>query len=57
MLGQEVTSLFNGNAKPGVYTLNWNGLDHNGNMVSSGSYIYKMIAGEFVQSKKMMFVK
>ncbi len=57
MLGQEVTSLYSGNAKAGIYTLNWNGLDHSGKQVSSGSYIYRMTAGDFVQSKKMMFIK
>ncbi|MFZ2322475.1 MAG: choice-of-anchor D domain-containing protein [Ignavibacteriaceae bacterium] len=57
MLGQEVTTLFSGNAQRGMYTLNWNGKDKNGNVVSSGSYIYKMSAGDFTQSKKMIFLK
>jgi hypothetical protein len=57
MLGQEVTTLFLGNAKAGKYTLNWDGFDHNGKLVASGNYIYRMIAGDFVQSKKMLFLK
>ena len=57
MLGQEVADLFSGNAQAGTYTLNWNGKDNSGNNVSSGSYIYKMTAGDFVQSKKMTFLK
>lgn len=58
MLGQEVATLFNGNAKRGTYTLNWNGTDNNGNIVSSGSYIYRINAnGEFIQSKKMIYLK
>ena len=57
MLGQEVADLYSGNAQAGTYTLNWNGKDNSGNNVSSGSYIYKMTAGDFVQSKKMTFLK
>ena len=59
MLGQEVVTLFFGNTQRGTYTLNWNGKDGSGKYVSSGSYIYRMSAnnGEFVQSKKMIFLK
>jgi hypothetical protein len=57
MLGQAVADLYSGNAQAGTYTLNWDGKDNSGNAVSSGSYIYKMTAGDFVQSKKMTFLK
>ena len=57
IIGQEITTLFAGNAKPGIYTLKWDGTDCNGKQVSSGSYIYRMTAGEFVQTKKMMYLK
>lgn len=59
MLGQEVASLFSGNAERGLYTLVWNGRDNSGNLVSSGSYIYRMTAndGAFVMAKKMIFLK
>jgi hypothetical protein len=57
MIGQEITTLFSGDVKAGIYSLTWDGLDHNGKQVSSGSYIYRMTAGEFVQSKKMLYIK
>jgi hypothetical protein len=59
LIGQEVTTLFAGIAERGLYTLIWNGKDDNGNLVSSGSYIYRMSAndGGFVLSKKMTFLK
>lgn len=59
MLGQEITTLFTGEASRGLYTINWNGKDSNGNSISSGSYIYRMTAnnGEFIQSKKMIYLK
>ena len=59
MLGQEIATLYSDVAKRGLYTLNWNGRDSNGNQIASGSYIYRMSAsnGEFTQSKKMIFLK
>ena len=57
MLGQDVATLFSGNAQGGTYTLNWDGKDNSGNSVSSGNYVYKMTAGDFIQSKKMTFLK
>ncbi len=57
MLGQEIATLFDGNAQKGTYSLSWDGKDSKGNTVSSGTYIYKMIAGDFVQSKKMVLLK
>ncbi|RPI72979.1 MAG: choice-of-anchor D domain-containing protein, partial [Ignavibacteriales bacterium] len=57
MLGQKVTEIFSGDTKAGKYLLNWDGKDSNGNKVSSGSYIYRMTAGDFVSSKKMLLLK
>lgn len=57
LLGQEVATLFSGDALAGTYTLNWNGLDLKGSAVASGNYIYRMTAGDFVQSKKMTLLK
>ncbi len=57
IIGQEITTLFSGYTKAGIHTLSWNGLDRNGKQVSSGSYIYRMTTGEFIQSKKMLYIK
>ena len=57
MLGQEVRTLFAGEVVRGTYTASWNGLNDAGIKMSSGSYIYKMVAGDFVQSKKMVLLK
>ncbi len=57
MLGQVVSTLFAGEVVSGTYTANWNGLNDAGVQMSSGSYIYKMVAGDFVQSKKMVLLK
>jgi hypothetical protein len=57
MLGQEVRTLFAGEVQRGTYSVNWDGLNNFGVQMSSGTYIYRMIAGEFVQSKKMILIK
>ncbi len=57
MIGQEIITLFSGFSKTGTHTLSWNGMDQNGKQVSSGSYIYRMTASEFSQSKKLIYMK
>lgn len=52
MLGREVAILVNGEKEPGIYTAEFatTGL-------ASGTYIYRMQAGEFVQTRKMIVLK
>ncbi|WP_337873178.1 choice-of-anchor D domain-containing protein [Ignavibacterium sp.] len=57
MLGQEVTTLVNEIVDRGVYNVIWNGKNEQGAYVSSGNYIYRMVAGDFVKSRKMMLIK
>lgn len=57
MLGQVVKELFADNVQAGNYSVDWNGLNSAGQKMSSGSYIYRMTAGEFVQSKEMILLK
>ena len=57
MLGQLVKTLYSGQAQQGTYTVQWDGLNNAGVKMSSGTYIYRMTAGSFVQSKKMVLLK
>jgi len=57
MLGQEIRTLFTGVTERGTYTVQWDGLNNTGSKMSSGTYIYRMTTGDFVQSKKMMLLK
>jgi len=47
VLGQEVATLINEEKSSGVYEVSFDGLN-----LSSGTYIYKLQAGDFVQTKK-----
>ncbi len=57
ILGREVATLFNGEQQAGRYTLEWNGNNNFGSKVASGIYIYRIVAGKFVKTKKMMLLK
>lgn len=57
MLGQEVRTLFAGQMDRGTKTLEWDGKDNAGRGMSSGSYVYRMVAGSFVESHKMLLLK
>jgi len=55
--GQVVKSLVQ-NAQPaGSYEVRWDGTNDHGMGVSSGVYIYRLKAGDFVQSRKMMMLR
>lgn len=57
VLGKEVKTLVNKAQANGVYEVNWNGDDELGNKVSTGVYFYRIDAGDFVETKKMMLLK
>ena len=57
LLGREVITLTNKEKEAGYHTVMWNGLDKQGNQVSSGIFYYRIIAGSFVQSKKMVLIR
>jgi len=58
IMGQLVTNVTNEQLNAGVYSMQWNGTDQNGNMLPSGLYFYELEAGnEFRQIKKMTLVK
>ena len=56
-LGKEIKTLENGYKSAGLYSITWNGDDNSGNKVSSGTYFYRITAGEFTQIKKMILLK
>lgn len=57
LLGQTVRSLAPGNQPAGQHQVVWDGKDQSGATVSSGIYFYRLTAGDFVGSKKMVLIK
>jgi hypothetical protein len=56
-LGEIVNTIVNQNQDAGEYSFNWNGKNSSGHSLASGIYIYRIKAGSFVDSKKMMLLK
>ncbi len=57
VLGREVRTLVNEEMNNGQYSIKWNGDNNSGEKVSSGIYLYRMEAGKYIQSKKMLLLK
>ncbi len=57
ILGQKVKTLVNDVYTAGRYKVTWDGTNDTGGQVSTGVYIYRIQAGDVVQSKKLTFIK
>ncbi len=57
MLGQRVRTLVSKSMSAGVHRAIWDGRDASGAQVSSGPYFYRLHAGDFVQTRRMMLLK
>ncbi len=56
-LGQEVRTLVNAAQTAGEHSVQWDGRDNQGTAVSSGIYIYRLQAGNFIKSNKMTLMR
>lgn len=57
ILGQEVIKLVDEVKQPGIYHIRWDGNNRYGEQLGSGIYFCKMIAGKFVQVRRMLVLK
>ena len=55
--GKKVKQLVNEFQTAGTYSVNWNSTDEKGNPMPTGSYFYKIKAGEYETQKRMLFIK
>jgi hypothetical protein len=55
--GQRVTTLLSGHKSAGNHEVRWNGRDESGSPVASGVYLYRISAGDFVETRKMLLMK
>lgn len=55
--GRMIRTLVDNTQNPGYYSVNWNGKDDSGKNLASGVYFYRMTAGGFRSSKKMILVR
>ena len=57
IMGQKVNTIVDETKRAGSHIVYWDGTDKAGKVVSSGVYFYRLIAGEFIESKRMMLIK
>ncbi|RMH76770.1 MAG: T9SS C-terminal target domain-containing protein, partial [Calditrichaeota bacterium] len=56
-LGREIATLVNEEMAPGMYEVQWDGRDDTGKPVSSGVYLYRLKAGNFTATRKMVLMR
>jgi hypothetical protein len=57
LLGKRIRTLVRNRQQAGPHRLLWDGRDDNGASMPSGVYLYRLNAGKFVQTRKMMLVQ
>ncbi|MFQ5768944.1 MAG: T9SS type A sorting domain-containing protein [bacterium] len=57
VLGEEVVTLIKKKQPAGDYLVRWNGRNDEGRGVASGIYFYRLKAGTFVQTKKLLLLR
>jgi len=56
-MGKLVKTMVNDDQTAGYKSIQWNATNYAGRPVSAGLYLYRIHAGEFVQTKKMVLLK
>ena len=51
-VGEKIATLADKNYPAGLHTVEWNGSEF-----SSGIYLYRIVSGSFVETKKLMLLK
>lgn len=57
LLGERIHTLVNQRQAAGQHRLHWDGRNEFGMLVPSGVYLYRLRAGEFVQTRKMILMQ
>lgn len=57
ILGQEVRGLIDSKLNPGKHEIVWDGRNDNAQIVATGIYFYKIQAGQYKSTKKMIYVR
>ncbi|MCP4088464.1 MAG: T9SS type A sorting domain-containing protein [Gammaproteobacteria bacterium] len=55
--GQQICTLVNSWQNSGRHEVSWNGLDDSGRTIASGTYFYRLVTGDFSESRIMTLLK
>ena len=56
-IGEKVKTLVDEQRQAGFHSIRWDGRNEDGVYVSSGMYLYRLKAGAYVQTRKMLFLR
>ncbi len=54
--GEWVTTLVQEHVEPGYYSVTWNGTDNRSRKLPAGVYIYRLEAGSFLQTRRLILL-
>jgi hypothetical protein len=57
VIGQQVGQLADREFEAGDHTIGWDGRDETGQLLPTGVYLYRLQAGDFVATRKMLLLK
>ena len=57
ILGREVATLVNEKQRPGNYQVEFKSHSGTGRILTSGIYFYRITAGKYIETKKMILLK
>ena len=57
IVGEKVVDVVNEEQGPGTFRATWDGRNPNGQTVASGLYLYRLKAGSFLETRKMLLLK
>lgn len=56
-LGREIRTLAANGYTAGTFSVTWDGKDRHGCPVPGGTYLYRLVAGDYIQTKKMTLIR
>ncbi|MBT6625382.1 MAG: T9SS type A sorting domain-containing protein, partial [Gemmatimonadetes bacterium] len=57
LMGQRVATLVSGSRDAGSYMLRWDGRDDTGRELASGVYLFRLIAGDQIETRKLTLLR
>ena len=57
IMGQKIRTIINEDQSAGFRSVVWDGKDNYNNSVSSGVYLYRLHAGNYIQTRKMILMR
>lgn len=57
LAGRRVKTLVSGHIEAGPHDAQWDGLDEQGRRVASGVYLYRLVTGQFSETRRMVLLK